>query len=167
MDLNALFNPFKKVSDVLTGLVISKLIPARVPDRLTLSTKLLGNDYLQEREFSSFTDKIEKMLPLYGDDVNKFIESAVNDVHKTIVDKFIVNETAVRHLLPPVRYCCDKDTYITKSSKCVVFERLAVNTGLLRLYKASCKTCTRVYYLNFYTKRESTRESVFQLSSIK
>ena len=141
---------------------------------------MLGGD-ISECEMAAFTEKMESFLPDIGDHVDELTKSFVDkDFPSNILEAFKKEDIAIRHLLPPVKMCCDTNLTVTEASKCIVFERFNIYQGVL--YKSYCRKCKNVYHLSYFSQGdkniyyndaheneyfESTRESVFQTKFLK
>ena len=180
MNFNVVLRPLRRLQDAVLCSGLLNVFPPCMKDRIShvknIMNKNSKDDYTTE-EISTAVQKLENVLPSYGDAPKSISEDFIHGEVRQYVDgNTQCTDTALRNLFPPVDKCCGKKLEYRASSKCIVFER-CVGTVCGQIYSGLCTRCNTCYSLNSFKAKEvetyypdvpnlkyfmSTRETVFE-----
>jgi hypothetical protein len=162
MDFNSFLRPLKYLRDFIWCVKLINIFPVGLKDRNKHATNVLNamscskgeaEDVYKEDDVAMVFEKINVLLPRYGDCPTLVTNSEVKEVVKNYVRER--KDVALINLLPPVESCCGHDLKITASSRCMVYERTSASSAIL--FDGICRSCKTKYSLNTKTIGKSEK----------
>lgn len=117
-----------------------------------------GKEVYTKEELTIVTEKLDEILPRYGDRPMSISENVVEKEVLAYIKEKESSNVGLRNLFPPVKICCGEALNFRLSSKCIVFEKNSGGVSGL-IYTGSCKKCKTIYSTN--SLKKGTAESYY------
>ena len=156
MNFNLVLRPLRRLQDAILCSGLLGVFPASIKDRVQHVTNIMNSnrsDKYTSQEIGQVVDKMETVLPMYGDIPTDISEEYTKELVINYLEENKLKHVSYKNLFPPVEYCCNKKLVWSPCCKCIVFERLDAVAG--QVYNGFCTECSSTYSLNSYKRGDS------------
>ena len=127
MNFNLVLKPLRRLQDVIMCSSLLNVFPDGMKNRINCIVNVLNRtvhkDKYTTNEVGLAIEKLENVLPMYGDSPVSISEDFVMKEVIDYIKDSNITQHGYRNLFPPINEWCSMKLDFRSSTKCVVFER--------------------------------------------